>query len=298
VSSYTELLEYLREEEKRELARKEDSTVPQKETPSVNVSDFKDLEEQSKTTHNIRQYKVLPKSKFFDVTKLEDLMRDKLTEKHRRMQTYERPYISVTELYTCLRKVYYSRMKFEIDLSKEYRWPYLYFITKVGNVVHDLIQELYPFSETEKSILIEKFRVKGRIDGLINKDTLVELKTIDDNKFKYEYIKEHYYQGLIYAYILNSEYGYKIRNITLVYIVRTLKAIHTFDLKIDNELAVQFLNYGPMVLDAIETNTAPEPINSSEQQCKFCQYHSYCKEEGTKIKKEDVSTKKKRVFLL
>lgn len=295
-SEYAKYLKYLKDEDEKKPNKRGSGTVTQHvEKLETKMSDFKALDDHNNIPQKI-QYKHIDKSKVFDNELFENLMREKLIESHRRVQNYKRPYVSVSELYTCIRKCYYSRMGYEIDLSKEYNFSYLYLINPVGNKVHDLIQDLYPFTETEKTVITEKYKVKGRVDAIMGQEAVVELKTIDEHKFKYEYIKEHYYQGVIYAYILNSDYGYNIRTITITYIIRNLKKIYSFDLKIDNELAVSLLKNADVLHSSLSNNDIPDPINATDEQCRYCSYKKYCEEE-TKYTKQN-SDQKKRVFLL
>ena len=218
-------------------------------------------------------------SRGFDVNKFESLMREKLVADHKKIQDYERPYISVTELFTCLRQKYYVRKKYKIDIKKQFDFSYLLMINEVGNTIHSLIQKLYDHTEIEKTIISKKYNVKGRVDGIKN-NFILEYKTIDESKFEGNYIATHYYQGLIYANILNSEYNYKIDTITIVYITRNLKRIIPFDLPIDDDKAIQFLKVAPIFKKCLDENKVPEPLNSDEEQCKWCQYKIYCDKEN------------------
>ena len=178
-------------------------------------------------------FKQVNKSIGFDVKAFEQMMRQKLIEEHKKIQTYERPYISVTELTMCSRSVYYNRLKYTVNLKRKFSFAYLYLIQKVGNEIHRIVQELYNFNESEKTVVSEKYQVKGRVDG-IRESYLCELKSIDEDKFKGKYIDEHYQQALVYACILNNEYDYNIKKITIVYFMRSLKKIVSFDLPVDN----------------------------------------------------------------
>ena len=218
-------------------------------------------------------------SNSFDITKFESMMRSKLIEDYKTRQSYERPYISVSELYECLRKNYYQRKRYQIDVKSQFGFSYLYLIQKVGNVIHEVFQDLYNFSEVEKSVVSEKYKVKGRLDALKNK-TIFEIKSIDSSKFKGTYLKEHVFQGVIYAYILITEYDYDIENLTIIYVLRDLKNVYAFDIDIDMKLAESFLIRAPILLSALEQNSVPEPIGCTNEQCKWCQYKSYCEDDG------------------
>ena len=300
-NEYEKLLRYLEKQEPKSVAiplKKEKIPNPtKKELASRNtkkileeatIDDFIDLPHiHVRKTHQ---------SKSFDISKFESMMRSKLIEEYKTRQSYERPYISVSELYVCLRQNYYVRKRYQVNIKAQFQFSYLYMIQKVGNVIHELFQDIYNFTEVEKSVVSEKFKVKGRLDAIKGK-TLYEIKTIDPTKFKGTYIKEHAFQGLIYAYILITEYGYDIDNITIIYVLRNLKTIQAFDIKIDMKLAETFLTRGPILLSNLDQNIVPEPIGANKEQCRWCPYKSYCGDDGFKnitppfIKKE----KKKKI---
>jgi len=211
----------------------------------------------------------------FDVISFENRMRQKLIDEYKKSQTYERPYISVTEICSCIRSNFYNRMKYQIDLKKKFRFSYLYLIQRVGNEIHDVVQDLYNFNETEKTIVSEIFKVKGRVDG-IQESYLYELKTIDEEKLKGNYITEHYHQGIVYAYILNTEYEYKIKKIVIVYFMRGLKKVVPFDLPLDDSLAKSLLQRAITLKSSINKNEVPDPIGATADGCHWCLFKTYC----------------------
>ena len=255
------------------------------------------------------------KSVGFDVVAFEKGMRQKLIEEYKKTQTYERPYISVTEICSCLRAGYYNRLKYKIELKRKFNFSYLYLIQRVGNTIHDVVQGLYNFNEIEKTIVSETFKVKGRVDG-IRESYLYELKSIDVEKFKGKYIDEHYQQGLIYAYILNTEYDYNIKKIVIVYFMRNLKKVVPFDLPLDNSRAKSLLDRAITLKSSIDKNEVPDPIGATNDQCHWCLFKTYCqsdkckqvlqpweKPKKVKAKKKDSPTEvekpqRKAVFLL
>lgn len=226
-------------------------------------------------------FKQVNKSVGFDVNAFEQMMRQKLIEEYKKIQTYERPYISVSELTTCSRSVYYNRMKYKVDLKKKFNFAYLYLIQRVGNEIHSVVQDLYNFNEIEKTIVSEIYKVKGRVDG-IRESYLYELKSIDESKFKGTYVEEHYQQALIYAYILNTEYDYNIKKITIVYFMRNLKKVVAFDLPIDDSLAKSLLERAHVLKSSIEKTEIPDPVGANNEQCHWCPFRSYCETDSCK----------------
>jgi hypothetical protein len=247
-------------------------------------------------------------SEGFNVQKFETMMRTRLIDEHKKLQSYERPYISVTELCSCLRQAYYTRKRYSVNLNRKYQFSYLYLINKVGNTIHDVLQELYDFTETEKTIVSEKYKVKGRTDG-IRESFLYEIKSIDVDKFKNRYVKEHYEQALVYAYILNTEYDYNIKTITIIYVIRNLKHIIPFDIPIDNSIAESLLSRALLLKSSLDKIEVPDPIGATKEQCRYCLYKAYCEKDlcnkvfqpfliKEKPKKVSRPEEKKSAFLL
>lgn len=279
-----------------------------KEKASINT---KKLIESSKIHADIPGKSHMASSKGFDVSDFETMMRAKLIDSHKKMQSYERPYISVTELCGCLRQAFYSRSKYPIDLKQLFNFSYLYLIQAVGNTIHEIILNLYNFSETEKTVVSEKYKVKGRIDGL-RKRFLHEIKSIDEGKFKGNYLQEHYNQAVCYAHILNTEYdGYDIDTVVLIYIIRNCKRIYPFDIPVKIETAEYLLQKAPIILSSLRSKIAPDPLDATMEQCRYCLYRKYCEQDAcskaiqpfaktqkSEKKKKPIPQKKKPVFLM
>jgi hypothetical protein len=257
-----------------------ESNVPQKaaitevKKPDVNITSL--IQDLQTNIHS----DVPPKkktSKGFDVQKFEFLMRSKLIDEYKKLQSFDRPYISVGELCSCIRKCYYERKKYEVDVNELFKFSYLALLQEVGNFVHKFVQTVYGFTENEKTIISEKYKVKGRLDS-IQDNFLVELKTVEtlDNN---NYSEADYHQCLIYVYILNTEYSYKIEGITLVYILRNFKKVVPFDLEVNEKLARSFLERAPVLLSCIEKSEVAEPTGSAIEQCNYCLYKKFCEKD-------------------
>lgn len=215
----------------------------------------------------------------FNVRLLEEQLIKKMVENHKRLQSYERPYVSVSEILNCLRACYYFRKKYSIDLNKKFNYPYLYIRRKVGDAVHEAIQEVYNFEEVEKTVISEKFHVKGRLDGLsdiyvIDFKPSAEMRTEVDSK--------HYDQGNIYSTILNTEYGYSIEKIVIVYYILDFKDMQVFVDRIDLKRGLGFLNRGKLLKEHLDNSTLIDPIGATEKECGYCPYIKYCEKDGYK----------------
>lgn len=284
MSEFTDVLNFLENEEKK-IKQSESSVKPTKVR--------KNSQPQLIVNNKILDKQIIKKStkQGFDTNQLQVLMREELIKGFYRSKKYRKKYISVTELLSCPRKVFYNRKNYDIDLQEEFRFANLYLIRNIGNAVHSSIQKLYKFDECEKTVISEKFNVKGRIDGILDK-SIIELKTTDKQKYQDIYDKNHYYQGLIYSYLLGSEYGYEITNISIVYIFRDLKTIKVHNLPPDPELAKPFLDRSLVITDCLKKNIVPSITNIPEDECRWCSYKKYCK------KIEPLKTKPKSKFLL
>jgi len=304
---YSDLLNYLESSLiKKEVKNKEVKIPP----PSVEKK--KEVENNTqkilKECLDLSNFKIntdVPSSFGFDSDKYENLLRIKLIEDHKKYQSYERPYISVLEIVSsCSRKVYYERLKYPVDAKKLFTFPYLLPIQMVGDCLHDCISDVYNFSETRKTIVSEKYKVKGKIDGL-TQPYVYEIKTLDSNKFTGKYIPEHYYQGLVYAFILNSEYGYNITTITVIYQFRdklSSKPI-PFDIPIDDKLAISLLDRSLNLQRCLQAKEVPECIGATKETCNYCVYRTdYCLKEKTSFEQikenKNEPVKSDLVFLL
>lgn len=294
---YEDLLKYFKSHEQQPKKKPPVKEKPEKKVEKPEVSDTKKLLEESKIHGYIPgdTFENPPpkKSDGFDVSTFELMMRAKLIEEHKKMQSYERPYISVTELISCTRQCYYNRMKYPVNNKQLYTFSYLYIIQKVGNTIHDIIQGLYNFSETEKTVVSERYKVKGRVDG-IRDSFIFEIKSIDPEKFKNKYVREHYMQAVIYAYILNKEYSYNIKTITIIYVMRNLKKIVPFDLPLDDKLAESLLSKAPILKSSLDSNQVPDPFGATKEMCKYCLYVNQCKEDKCSVVVQPFKKKTKK----
>jgi len=297
IDQYGDLLKYF-ENQKPQRGKKEISSEVSKETKidqSKIIADTKKLIEESKFSeyNPVEMEKYESKSNGFDISKFESKMRSKMLDEYKKMQSYERPYISVTEICTCIRQSYYNRLRYPTNINDQFRFAYSYLIQKIGNTIHEIVEELYDFSETEKTIVSELYKLKGRVDGL--KDNFVyDIKSIDIEKFKGTYIQEHYIQPLIYGQILNSEYGYKLDTVVIVYVLRNLKEIVPFDIPFNKKLAESLLKRAPILKNSVDQNKVCDPIGATNETCKWCSYKKYCEKDTCIELQQPFNLKKKK----
>lgn len=246
-----------KEPERKESDEQEPAKKPQPKDYSV-------LDQQKTSTSSISE-------------SVKENFRRKLVDNYTRMRSYNRPYLSVSEIQYCIRKCYYERMKYPVDTSGLFKFELLYLIQEVGKKVHDLVSENFNFDEVEKVVKSEKYGVKGRLDA-IKDNTLFEIKTVDVEKSK-QVDTNHINQANIYAAILVEEYGYKIDNIEFVYIPRNLKNILSYEVKPDLGKGLKFLKNAAYLHDCLKTSIVPDTINKEFDNCDFCHFRKYCSKE-------------------
>lgn len=275
-SEYEKLLEYF-DNQKTSSTQKEEITIEK----------VKDLPKDIPKSVSSRV------SNGFNVDRFYQLLKKSLRDEYINLQNYERPLISVTELLTCLRKNFYYRQKYKVNVDELFNFAYLKLIQEVSNSIHFVAQKYYNFDETEKTITSKKYNVKGKVDA-IKEGYVIEIKTVETEKFSGEYKEKDYQQSLVYAYILKNEYQYNVHTITLVYFFRDnlKKKPVAFDLPFNDSLAKTLLEKALILKNCLDKNIVPGKISSTEEQCKYCEFKKYCQKDDKEEKQE------KSVFLL
>lgn len=301
-SEYAGLLKYLEKEELKANSKKSKAKPkeePKKDSTKKEIKALtKEMMEETEVfsfvpTHVKKKYP----TEGFNIRLFEEKLVNKLIEKHKKLQSYERPYISVSELLYCLRASFYYRKKYSIDLKKKFNYPFLYLHQKIGDTVHATIQEIYGFDEVEKTVISDKFHVKGRLDAL-EEVFLIDFKP--SAELREEMDMKHYDQGNIYATILNTEYDYKVEKIVIAYYISNFKDMQVFIKKVNLERGFEFLNKGKLLKNHLENNLVIDPFGATEKECRYCPYSEYCQKDGfqkvaqPKFKKiEDKKSEKK-----
>jgi CRISPR/Cas system-associated exonuclease Cas4 (RecB family) len=217
----------------------------------------------------------------FDKNRFEKRCKDALAKEHIDRQQYNRPHVAVTDLLKCVRQNFYYRCKYNVNMDKLTNFSYLKMYADVGTAVHEFIQKVYDFKEIKVPVISKLYKIKGEADAASD-PYLFEIKTVEQKDLKEtEYRQSDYYQGNIYAHVLNSEYGYNFKKVTLIYVFRDnlRKGPYAIDLDVNADLAISFLSRGPILLDAVESNKLPDKIGASDDNCRYCLYKDYCDNE-------------------
>lgn len=281
-NEFGQLLDYL---VKTKSGNDTKTTRPKEESSKLTIEDFREAPKELRS-----------KSVGFDSNKFRKLVRDKQIKSFYDKQQYEKPHTSVTELLNCVRYNYYYRSKFPVNDDKNFKFPYLELYADMGIYIHELVQDIYDFTEVKKPLYSKKYKVKGEVDAL-KPPFLYEFKTVDKSKLTQEFRDKDYFQGNIYSYILNNEYGYDIKYITLVYFFRDdLKSDpYAIDLKYDPVVAEKYLERSIVLLESLDSNIVPDKIGSSKESCYFCVYKEICDTAAQSIIKPSILIEEKLV---
>lgn len=161
-----------------------------------------------------------------------------------------------------------------------FNFVYLNLAAKIGNTNHSFIQETYDFQEKERTVISERYGVKGRVDGTSG-NFIYEIKPVDQTKIKDAYDKVHYDQAVIGAWILNNEYKYYIDTITLIYYIRDnfRKDPIAFDFPYSAARATELLTNATYLHECLNNNKVPAFKTTDLKLCSYCPYIDICKNE-------------------
>ena len=243
-----------------------------------------------------KKINVVPSSKGFNVKLFEGKMREHLINGFKSYQNYERPYVSVGEVVGCGRSAYFNRKKYVVDPSQMFRFPYLYLFQERGIALHKAVQRIYGLQLVDNTFISKKFKVKGKIDGALQ-SYLYEIKVVDPDKFN-GIRQADFEQANLYAFIANSEHGYKFTTITLVYVIGNLRQIIPYDIPIDMNRANTLIRKATILHSCLQENKVPgENMCKRGEDCTWCLYKKYCSSPPTKSS-ETKNKKKDPVWLI
>jgi len=285
VNQYSELLNYLENIPKANKNNEiKKPIINESKNEIIKKNSFNEFSELNNGIPAFKNNNVVNNSKFFDMQLFIDNIKSKIIEKKITSQLYEKPYISVSEILGCERKIYFDRKKYSIDNDKIVSYPMVDIICEVGDIVHNYIQKIYPFDEIEKTIISKKYKIKGRVDA-ISKDVLYEIKTIDPKLSNISRIRQKDFdQANIYTEILNDEFGYSIHNIVIIYVPRDFKNIITLDILPNKHDAQKILEKASDIYQSINKNEIPSYNEIYKNDCKFCEFEEYCIKDKSKNK--------------
>jgi len=141
----------------------------------------------------------------------------------------------------CIRQVVYRLLDFPIRYYEDL-WLPIIMRQFIGNAIHEFIQSNYEFTEVEVPIKVKEFNFSGRIDALIGKSALVEIKSVSFQDYE-EILKTNkprekdLMQTIIYTHLLNDYFdkvdkenysfkydSYNIKYIQFIYIAHDIVA--------------------------------------------------------------------------
>jgi len=234
----------------------------------------------------------------FDLDKYKKISRESLIKNYINSNSFEKPYISVNEIISgCIRKSFFMRMKYKFEEDKVFKEPYIKLVNILKNKIAESIVNDYDFKEKEKIIISENFNIKDSVDAL-NNNIIFLIRVIQSKFFNGKYLDKHYYEGLVFSFILNEELGYKINEITIIYkfIDKIYSDPLSFDLKYDKKLAEKLIYKSKILLKAINNKIPPSLEYTDKNLCNDCHYSVHCKNDKLEPKIKKVQIKKEFNF--
>lgn len=212
---------------------------------------------------------------------LEEFLKKYYEEKQKELDSYQKENVSITDLISCIRKVYFDFKNTE--RRPTYIYPYGEIVTEIGNVTHQILQKRIPCTDKEEKIKLTEefaFPISFRMDIHLNENTLIEIKSIESLPDKPK--KEHAKQAILYAYFLNKYRGYNFNLVQLLYISRGKVKAKIFDIEINESILMKVENmvngYIDTLKEHIDMNVPPPLTNKyvDKSQCFFCDYNYIC----------------------
>ena len=294
--------------------------------PSVsNKSNKEKKSNTSKKQQNATNPQTSTKPRIVDKSQLltEEKFKEWLIEDHikeqKRSMSYKKTIFTPTDLVeNCPRKIYYRFVNAEYELSTTF--PYVKFIAKVGDSLHELLQNMLQkrFQNVQSEIPFEvdndEFKVRGRIDLYYETENsvsvLCEIKSIGDEIFNANFKGKnpHWKQLAIYYYVWKYILNRNVDVVQLIYLCREFKPrkINQFKLEPIKILTVSnpdkmwhtykneiFETY-KLVTEAIKLKQPPiipkyKELSIKQYDCPWCPYKTICNKDFQSMVKIDLS---------
>lgn len=193
---------------------------------------------------------------------------------------YDR-FLALTNVYSCPRLVWFDRMKYQPDENKSKQYPYTVLMNEIGSFIHDYIAKLLGIHDTTSIYLqSDKYKVRGKCDGIIDNRILIEIKTMEQLPKTFD--KAHFIQLMLLIY-LSIKQNYPITEGHLIYIERNLKNYDEYIFPINNiseleNFVLPYLERAYQTYEFIKNKQMPNIVNKGD--CFFCKYHLHCDKEG------------------
>lgn len=147
--------------------------------------------------------------RLFDLQTFGDELYHKSTVRNKNYREYASNINAYDVAVNCIRTVVFKLLKTPITSYAD-KWLPVGMRSTVGNAIHDFIQlNSEQFTEKEACLKIPSIRFSGRLDGLINDNVLVEIKSVPFKDYK-KIIKQNkprtddFYQTMCYKYVLEN----------------------------------------------------------------------------------------------
>lgn len=195
-----------------------------------------------------------------------------ILERLKKIYSFSRKEIHVSDIVYCLRKAYYRRINGSTVTDDQV----LHFVR--GQSLHALLEMLYP--QHEVIVMFEGFF--GTMDAYDSeKDAVVELKTVQ-NMYGEEPYEHHLQQLKYYMTMTKKNLGF------LVYLILGQKKMVTYRIELTDkdleEIQKEIISRKNLLNLALETRNPEILPYVDDWQCKYCEFFDICK--GAKKEKQ------------
>jgi hypothetical protein len=181
------------------------TTTPQQEHIEETIK--RQAEEQRRAA--IQEPSNLPKGVLFNLDAFQNTIKTRGAAKNKQYQKYSENISGYDIAKQCIRNTLYRIRTTPIpDYSDS--WLPVSFRAILGNACHDFIQSFdTQLTEQEVTLKVPSLRVSSRLDGLINNDVIVEIKSCPYNDYAKIVRTQQpriadFYQVMLYKYLLDN----------------------------------------------------------------------------------------------
>lgn len=157
--------------------------------------------------NNTQQTAQLP---LFSTQNFQDKLREKTANKNKNYYAYSNNISAYDLAANCIRSTLFRIMNYPCESYAD-KWLPVNLRSTLGTAVHDFLQDedMNIFTETELTLKVPSKRISSRLDGVINNNTVVEIKSCGYNDFEkilrtQRPVNSHFYQVLLYKYLLEN----------------------------------------------------------------------------------------------
>jgi len=214
---------------------------------------------------------------YFNSDKLYAMLRAEMKEELKTRKP--RQYVRASEAGDCCNLLYLRLTNATVNFEMATKNHHLLLMAHVGNSIHDFIQKKYTFSATELPRNSDKYKIHCRVDGVLDNDVILEIKTVSDCNV----LREKDVFQVAANFLVLEDHGFHIRGGQLLYVERTLTRMQTFEFGEEElrEYAKKLIAKINHLFDCIAKQQEPNAYLDLRQ-CVYCEYNKCCSRKGGK----------------